>query len=476
MDRYENFKQQVVLAAEKFKELDKKETIRVVSHLDADGISACSILVKALNLDNRKYSISIITQLNEKIIKEFTEEKYNYYFFMDLGSGQKALLKKYMSDKTIFILDHHEIVDEDLPENMIEVNPHLSGIDGSKEISGAGVVYLFAKQLEKDIKLAHIAVIGAIGDIQEDNGFRPLNDEILQDAVKDGMIKVEKGISFFGRQTKPLHKILEYSTNPYIPGVSGSESGAIQFLKQIGINPRLSEGWKKIIHLSEAETKKLVEGIIMKRVNEENPEDVLGNIYTLVKEERELPTRDAREFSTLLNACGRMKKSSLGIGTCLGDSRMKHKAIKLLNDYKRAIINAMRWFNVSKNSDKVIDKDNYVIINAEENVRSTMIGTIASILSKSGDIEQGKFIMSMAQQDDGTTKVSMRMAGIDRMQGKDPVDLKEVVAEITKQCGGEAGGHVYAAGAIIPTEKEQEFIETAQRVLVKKGIEEKLVE
>ena len=82
----------------------------------------------------------------------------------------------------------------------------------------------------------------------------------------------------------------------------------------------------------------------------------------------------------------------------------------------------------------------------------------------------------MAQQDDGKTKVSMRMAGIDRYGKSSQIDLKEVVADITKQVGGEAGGHMYAAGAIIPTEKEQPFIETAQRVLEKRSIEEKLVE
>jgi RecJ-like exonuclease len=477
MDRYKSFKQQIAAAAEKFSELDKKETIRVVSHLDADGISACAILVKALNLDNRKYSISIIPQLNEKIIREFNEEKYSCYFFTDLGSGQISLVKQHMSDKTVFVLDHHEIVEEQLPESIVQVNPHLCGLDGSKEISGAGVVYLFAKSLKPDIGLAHIAVIGAVGDIQEDNGFKPLNEEILMEAVKDGSIKVDRGIRFFGRQTRPLYKMLEYSTDPYIPGVSGSESGAIQFLQQMGISPRTSEGWKKIIHLTEAETKKLVAGIIMRRVNEKDPEDILGNIYTLLKEERESPTRDAREFSTLLNACGRMKKASLGIGTCLGDSRIRLKAIRLLTDYKKAIISAMKWYNENKEKPgKVIKKGNYVIINAEENVRSTMIGTIASILSKSGSMEQGTYILSMAQQDDGTTKASLRMAGIDRYEKRGEIDLKDVIADITKQSGGEAGGHTYAAGAIIPTEKEPEFIEAAQRVLEKLSIEEKLVE
>ena len=124
--------------------------------------------------------------------------------------------------------------------------------------------------------------------------FLKLNKEILDVAVNKGKIKIIRGLRIFGAQTKPLHKVLEYSTDPYIPDVTGSESGAIQFLNQIGIDPKNGNAWKKLVHLSEEEIKKLVTGIIMKRLNnEDKPEDVLGNVYILKEEEKESPTRDA---------------------------------------------------------------------------------------------------------------------------------------------------------------------------------------
>lgn len=471
MDSYKEFRQAAAAAGERFKELDKKETIRIVSHLDADGISACAILVKTLNVLNRKYSISIIPQLDENILKGLKEEKFKNYFFTDLGSSQLESIKKYLGDRAVFILDHHEIQDEgEIPENIVHLNPHMFGIDGSKEIAGSGVVYIFGKSLVQELGLAHIAIVGAIGDIQEDkDGFLRLNDEILQEAVESKKIKVKKGIRFFGRQTRPLHKMLEYSTDPFIPGVSGSESGAIQFLQQIGINPKIGGKWKKIIHLSNEETKKLVAGIVMRRMGENNPEDILGNIYTLVNEDKESPTRDAREFATLLNACGRLNKASLGIGTCLGDKRITQKAISNMQEYKRAIIDAMRWYNKNKESSNVLIKDGFVIINAGENVYSTMVGTIASIISKSSEFKPGTYIMSMARADNGTTKVSLRISGRPDNEG---VDLRVVVNEIIRQSGGESGGHQYAAGAIISTEDEPKFMEAAQRILSKHSIEE----
>ena len=290
MDSYEKFKEEAKKAADEFRKIDKKEIIRLISHLDADGIAACSILIKALNNDNRRYSISIVQQLTEDVINDLSKEKYKYFVFCDLGSGQISCIKERLKDKNIFILDHHQTEDVKA-ENIVHVNPHLYSIDGSRNISGAGVVYLFASALDKKIEdMAHIAVIGAVGDVQENNGFERLNDEILQTAIKKGKVKVIKGLRIFGAQTKPLHKVMEYSTDPYIPGVSGSESGAIQFLNQIGISPRNSSGWKKIVHLEKDELKKLVTGIIMKRMNENkfdmNLRQRLDNTLSRVKDTR----------------------------------------------------------------------------------------------------------------------------------------------------------------------------------------------
>lgn len=460
-------------AVTRFKEIDRNEVIRVISHLDSDGVCASAILIKALDRDNRKYSLSIVPQLSENILLELSREDYSVYVFTDLGSGQIRNVAQLLADKRVFILDHHITESDEKYEHIVHVNPHLYGIDGSTEISGSGVVYRFAEVLDKaNSELAYIAVIGAIGDVQENNGFHGLNKAILDEAIKNKKIAVNHGLRFFGIQTRPIHKVLEYCTDPFIPGISGSESGAIQFLQQIGINPKTDKGWKKIIHLSEEDMKKLTEAIIMKRMNEENPEDVLGNIYTLTEEKEESPLRDAREFSTLLNACGRMDKASLGIGACLGDEHIKKKAINQLKEYKREIIAAMRWFEENNGSEKVVREPGFVIINAEDNVKSTMIGTIASILSRSKHFDDGTFILSMAQTMENTTKISLRLSGI---RNNGDIDLKEIISEITEKVkDAQAGGHMNAAGAIIPTEAEDEFINAAKEVLLKRSMEERV--
>ena len=471
MDPYEEFNEIIKNAAETFKQIDKKEVIRVISHLDADGISACAIIIKLLNNDNRKYSVSIVQQLNKGVLSQLASEPYNCFIFTDIGSGVIREIKEMLNGKKVFVLDHHSISDDDF-SGVIFVNPHTCGIDGGKEISGAGVVFKLACAVDKSMEeLAHIAIVGAIGDLQEQNGFGKLNDEILKIAVEKGKIKVIKGLRIFGAQTKPLHKALEYCTDPYIPGVSGSESGAIQFLYQIGIEPKNGNEWKKIVHLNEEDMKKLVTGIIMKRINEAQPDDVLGNVYILPYEEEESSTRDAKEFATLLNACGRLGRASFGIGTCLGDKKIKQQAIRTLSDYKKEIVNALNWYNENKFSDDVFWGNKFVIINAKENVVSTMIGTLASILSKSNLMNKNNFILSMARSLDGNTKVSLRTTN----RLNEVLDLKKIIGEMIYGIGNaEAGGHQNAAGAVIPTDNEEMFIEQAKEVLGKYVVEEKI--
>lgn len=470
---YESFFDRAKSTAQRIKALDKSKTVRLISHLDADGITAVSVLIKALNRENMKYSITIVPQLNKDVILSLATESYETIIFSDLGSGQIDLIKKHLADKTVFILDHHKPQGNDNTESIIHMNPHLDDIDGSKEISGAGVVYYVAEAMNEENKdMAHIAIVGAIGDVQEKDGFLPLNERILKTAVEAKKMEAVKGLRFFGTETRSLHKILEYSTDPYIPDVTGSENGAVQFLQSIGISPMGKKGWRKLGDLSKEELKNLVAAIIVKRSDEDHPEDVLGNNYILVEEEKGKQFRNAKEFATLLNACGRLGKTSFGIGVCLGDKNLKLKAIKVLEDYRKEIVTALRWYEDNHDSNKIFKEKGFIIINTEDNILATIVGTFASILSKSTKIKANTLIMGISRTENNLSKISLRIAGY---RPREDIDLRDIVKEVAEPLGGEAGGHQHAAGALIETAKETEFIELAKRVLSKYSIEEKVV-
>ncbi len=483
-EKIEAFKLLVKEAAAAFSLVDKAETIRLVSHLDADGLSSAAVVIKTFLRENRKYCLSIVPQLTEEIALELAAESYSHYVFTDLGTGQFGLLKKHLAGngKKVFILDHHHMQGESAAEGVVHVNPHLAGIESSREISGAGVSYFFSKALSvKNTDLAHIALIGAIGDMQEDNGFSGLNKEILLDAKAAGTLKAITGLRLFGVQTKPLHKVLEYSSEFLIPGVTGSESAAIQFIQQLGISPKSGSSWKKLTDLNDEELVRLATGVVLQRIGQQSPEAIIGPVYILKQEVDGSPLRDAREFATLLNACGRLGKASVGIGACLGDTKCKDEALRTLGDYKQQIASSLTWYektlkqnSMFGNSQKksIILENGLIIINAEDNVLSTMIGTLASIVAKSSNFPPGTFVLSLARAPDNFTKVSFRLAG-EKMVKAD-FNLMELLTAIAATVGGQAGGHHEAAGAIIKTEKEDEFITEARRYLAARRIEEKV--
>jgi len=125
---YAGFKQHVKDVAQKFKDLNIDDTIRVVSHFDADGISSCALMIGCLNKINKRYSMSIVKQLTNEILKALANEPYQYFIFTDLGCGQIKFIKEALPGKTIFILDHHIPEEVEIPENITIVNPHYMAL------------------------------------------------------------------------------------------------------------------------------------------------------------------------------------------------------------------------------------------------------------------------------------------------------------------------------------------------------------
>ena len=91
-------------------------------------------------------------------------------------------------------------------------------------------------------------------------------------------------------------------------------------------------------------------------------------------------------------------------------------------------------------------------------------------MSKSQEIEKNTFILSLARNNDDTTKISLRIVG-----NPDNVNLKEVIENIIQKLNhGSSGGHSFAAGAVIDTDKEEEFVKTAVEILDSITIEEQM--
>jgi RecJ-like exonuclease len=73
---------------------------------------------------------------------------------------------------------------------------------------------------KNNIDLACLAIVGALGDLQDKNKERKLggvNKYIVQDAIHSGGLNVETDLLFFGRETRPIHEAIARTTTPLSP-------------------------------------------------------------------------------------------------------------------------------------------------------------------------------------------------------------------------------------------------------------------
>lgn len=427
---------QIEATAKKFLEISKDREIQIVSHFDTDGITSAALMIKTLKKLDKKFSLKIVKTLTKEFIDALPKDKI--ILFLDLASGSLNHLEN-SELKNIFIIDHHEII-SDIPEKTHIVNPELHN---KQKISGSSVAYLFCRQLNPEIKeFAKLAVLGMIGDCLEKE-----IDKLNHDILNDSEIQRKRGLLIYP-STRPLNRALEYSSNPYIPEVTGNIKGVLELLREAGFAPQNGK-YKSLIELTDEEMEKLTTAIILRNPVSKN--EIIGDIF-LLKFYNKL--EDARELSAKINACSRLGSPHIALQLCMEVPGASKKADSIYAKYKQEIISALKFV---EETEKIQGK-NFVIINAKNEIKDTMAGTIASILSNSAEYSEGTIITTLAHYQN-KIKISSRMVG------KNGRNVRKILNSVISQIGGEVGGHECAAGCIISNKDENNFIDLLKKQL-----------
>ncbi len=427
----------IEIAVNKFLEKIQDKKIKIISHHDTDGITSAAIFAKTLKRIDKEFSVKIVKNLEREYIETLNEKsKGEVLVFLDLGSGCLSELNKLKTN--VFVIDHHEISGKP-DNNMVIINPHLFN---EEEISASGLTYLFSKAIDGGNKtLANLAVIGMVGDML-DKELSKLNNKILKDAD----VLVKKGPLLYPA-TRPIHKTLEFSSSFFIQGVTGNSKGVLNLLQEVGIKKE-NGTYKSLIELDQEELSKLITAILLRTTKSSG--EIIGNIY-LVKFFNRL--EDARELSAMINACSRLGHSSIALSLCLDNKKARKIAETIYADYKQNLVSALNFAEQNK-----IEGTGYVLVNAKDKIKDTIIGTVASILSMSRKYEEGTTIVTMSY-DNEKIKVSARVVG------RNGRNVREILGSVIEKIGGEYGGHASAAGCLIPKDKEKQFLDTLTKTL-----------
>ncbi|MDE4907598.1 DHH family phosphoesterase [Methanogenium marinum] len=445
------------------RQIQDADTVTVISHIDADGITSEAIMMQAC-ADAGIPAQSVFVRQLEPMTMKYVPEDSSLKVFIDLGAGQQNLLEeRSMGTEDVAIIDHHVAQNVDTPYLQANGQPY-----GYNQLSAAGIGYLVAKEMNPGHPhlgiLAQNAVVGNVGDMmaREHCGLTGPAHEIAADGERAGTIRiVPQELNCYGISTRPLRICLSYSDDPFIPGISNNEQKAEAFLRKLEIEERTAGGRQRVWEdLNQNEKSAIINGLAQQMLaTGQDISRLLAEHYIFPGEEKGTPLRNASEYATMLNACGRWAKPRVGSAVCAGDRAQAYReGEEMLRHHKRIIREMMEY---------ILDTGTTALshiqhIHVGDRFPDTIVGIGAGMALSKLDYEKPIMILCYLNDDPELTKVSMRTNT--RMVERG-VDLQAALITASEEIGGGGGGHKIAAGAYIPRNAEEGFAERVNRII-----------
>ncbi len=462
----------MLASARKAAELIKKhgnDSIDIVSHMDADGVCSAAIISKALDRLGIEHRVKFVRMLYREVVDEL--DPASLTIFTDLGSSQLQNLRDKFQGHDVVISDHHSPQHTDGWSELVHLNAHHHGLNGGQDISGAGMTYLIARELDRaNLDLSALAIVGAIGDIQDAWGqLTGYNKEIVKDGISSGVLRQETDLMLYGRHSRPVFKALEMFNDPLIPSVSNTTPGCINLLRDLDIPLKSDEGWRRLVDLTESEKRRLATELIARaymHVPEELilyvPGLIIGETYTLVNEEERSMLRDAEEFATCINSTARHEQPLIGLEVAKGDRGTYYRAmLNLLRHHRRNIAKAMEF--VEESGIRHGPKGYLQYFDGTGAMKDTFVGTIAGLTLGRGRCDPYRPLVGVVSEE-GVAKISARCSKLLFLKG---LDMSKAIREAAQSVGGEGGGHAVACGAQVKERRVPEFLERFEDLLIR---------
>ena len=403
------------------------DSMRVISHNDADGITSAGLICNALLRAGIPFQATLLNRLDESVITGLEGP----VVFCDMGSGKPELISRVKGE--CFVLDHHRPVGT---LNCMHLNPHLFGIDGAFELSAAGTVYYVVRHMGNNADLAGLALVGAMGDRQAMIGA---NRSILEEAVASGAVEIQAGVKL--SEDGPVVEVFSRSVEPLLDFTGDPEkTGA--FLNDLSIEGNVQD-------LTGDDLSRLGTALTLKLLMQGSfaADSVLGEVIRLKHEVVE----NAQELVQLLNACGNRDVPGLGLTLCLRDKASLGEARRLAAEYKDHIL---REIGLLRERNVVMKNIRYLKM---ENMEAGAVVSGLGIRYLFADLP----LITLNHKDE-MVKISARGTKPLIARG---LDLSVALKTAAEAVGGAGGGHTIASGASIPPGMEDKFLSLVDEIV-----------
>ncbi len=433
-----DFEQAAGHAADLVHSLAEGARVRVISHSDADGIAAAAVMAVTLTRLGLRHHVSI-RHTGGSVAAGISGE-HDLSVFCDIGSSNLDELNSLPCQA--ILVDHH-VIDGGL-DNGINLNVRSYGMDGSREACGATATMALSLAIDREnLDLVELAIAGAIGDRQHVGGYIGLNKTLLDRAVETDIICMEEQPVF--PADVPLMDALEQSIDPYFTGFSGG--GAIRFLKDLGLDPM-----QPYTDLPEKMQKKLLSALAVKLLEQQAAE--ISLVQTIPVGRR---CGILADLTSRMNACARSGSPGVGIAMCLGSDTAAERARELQQGYRDSIRDQIH--NLEKEEPEV--RSHLTAFH----IRDASLKGVAAGLSMEylPHFPSDRPVVALSSQD---SHIDISGRGTRRLVDRG-LDLATGMHEAAETVGGSGGGHPVAAGASIPPDRENDFVEKLNEVLAR---------
>jgi single-stranded-DNA-specific exonuclease len=153
----------------------------------------------------------------------------------------------------------------------------------------------------------------------------------------------------------------------------------------------------------------------------------------------------------------------LGIAICMGDrASALEEANRVLADYRRNISKYLGW--VMEKPERMRELEHIYLVYGETFINEKIIGTISSILVSGLENPEKPLIAFSNIEEENAAKFSARTTDAALSRG---VNLGEVMRVASEKYGGKGGGHNVAAGAQVPIDQVENFINAVNELVAK---------
>ncbi len=471
-------------------------SVLVMSHIDADGISSAAVAKQALDRCGIPNSVQFVRSLGDHELQMVREASHDLVWICDLG----ATFGHGLDGGRCVITDHHRMFEggqmrlDQFGGSEHILNPMLFGMDGGLHLSGAGNTYFVARELDGANKdLSTLAIVGAVGDMQDRDCHRlmgPLHEMVKMDAG-ELLTVLPNELPFFGWVTRSAAAMLAFSNELKAMGYTDSikEVSSLFFENDVRLKrsdagagrDNRSAQWKSWSELTQNERNimkaALRDRLERKGVDPVTLDNMLGEVYIFPDNPPGSPTREAKEFATLLNASGRYiltrdgngddERAELILNVCNSPKMYSESALKNLDNHRMHIregLSSVRDVVQMVHIQYLVPRKGRYCLE----VNDTILGIIAGMaLDQKPDgplvVHRSKPLVALAERDgsaekgkDPEVKVSGRMARELTAVG---LNLGNAMDQASTKVKGIGGGHEVAAGANIPKKKIKAFLD-----------------